>query len=236
MESLQRPCPAQRPTNPVWSLARMAPVCAGLPVGCWRRGPHARCCGLGLASRGVGQVAGGRDFGGAGCNGADMGAGGEVPQYRQPDAAPLQLRQQSGVAGASGKTCRASDLRGPAAADPSLSFLVRNREAMVSAALGFAPNGAFRAPLLAGVDRRLIDRPHHHAAQYRAVDFFCADASNLRTALQGHGAHYSTGEIFNGMRERPRNWWRCCSISCWRGAGCVTKSKGAAKAVCEYRC
>ncbi len=78
--------------------------------------------------------------------------------FMQPDAVPLQQlaanlvslvdRLQHVVPAISG---------GPAAADPSLSAMVRNKEAMqISAALGFAANGAFRAPLIAGVDRKLL--------------------------------------------------------------------------------
>lgn len=76
----------------------------------------------------------------------------------QPDTVPLQQlaanlislveRFQQVVPGISG---------GPAAADPSLWAMVRNKEAMqISAALGFAANGAFRAPLVAGIDRSLM--------------------------------------------------------------------------------
>ena len=78
--------------------------------------------------------------------------------FMQPDAVPLQQlaanlvslvgRLQHVVPAISG---------GPAAADPSLSAMVRNKEAMqISAALGFAANGAFRSPLIAGVDRKLL--------------------------------------------------------------------------------
>jgi Protein of unknown function (DUF1631) len=78
--------------------------------------------------------------------------------FMQPDAVPLQQlaanlvslvdRLQHVVPAISG---------GPAAADPSLSAMVRNKEAMqISAALGFAANGAFRSPLVAGVDRKLL--------------------------------------------------------------------------------
>ena len=85
--------------------------------------------------------------------------GGSPDQFfMQPDAVPLQQlaanlvslvdRLQHVVPAISG---------GPASADPSLSAMVRNKEAMqISAALGFAANGAFRAPLIAGVDRKLL--------------------------------------------------------------------------------
>ncbi len=129
--------------------------------------------------------------------GADAIGGAQYAQLStQPDAVPLQQlannlvslveRLQHVVPPISG---------GPAAADPSLAAVVRNREAMqVSAALGFAPNGAFRAPLLAGVDRRLIDSLTTMQLNTGQVDF-SAPAAAPRTVLREVVPGYSTGEI-----------------------------------------
>ena len=124
-------------------------------------------------------------------------------QLMQPDAAPLQQlaanlvslvdRLQHVVPAISG---------GPAASDPSLSAMVRNKEAMqVSAALGFAANGAFRAPLIAGVDRKLFasltelqSRPHE-AYPSLGDEFGPAAAATARTVLRDVVPGYSSGEI-----------------------------------------
>lgn len=154
------------------------PGAAGAPMQSWDQGGY------------------GQDFGGAGY-GADMMGGAQFAQLStQPDAAPLQQlannlvslveRLQHVVPAISG---------GPAAADPSLASVVRNREAMqVSAALGFAPNGAFRSPLLAGVDRRLIDSLTTMQLNTGQVDF-SAPAPAPRTVLREVVPGYSSGEI-----------------------------------------
>ena len=87
---------------------------------------------------------------------------------------------------------------GPASADPSLSAMVRNKEAMqVSAALGFAANGAFRAPLIAGVDRKLFasltDLQLRPGQLDQAVS--AAPATPARTVLREVVPGYSSGEI-----------------------------------------
>ena len=120
----------------------------------------------------------------------------------QPDAVPLQQlaanlvslvdRLQHVVPAISG---------GPAAADPSLSAMVRNKEAMqVSAALGFAANGAFRAPLIAGVDRKLFAsltdlqlQSGQSAPADQGAGF--APAAPARTVLRDVVPGYSSGEI-----------------------------------------
>ena len=116
----------------------------------------------------------------------------------QPDAVPLQQlaanlisiveRLQQVVPGISG---------GPAAADPSLWAMVRSKEAMqISAALGFAANGAFRAPLVAGVDRRLMSSLTDLQLRGEPPDFSAsATASVPRTVLREVVPGYSTGEI-----------------------------------------
>lgn len=84
---------------------------------------------------------------------------------------------------------------GPASSDPSLSGMVRNKEAMqISAALGFAPNGAFRAPLSAGVDRRLIDSLTDLQLRADQVDFSAPNAP-ARTVLREVVPGYASGEI-----------------------------------------
>ena len=121
----------------------------------------------------------------------------------QPDAVPLQQlaanlvslvdRLQHVVPAISG---------GPAASDPSLSAMVRNKEAMqVSAALGFAANGAFRAPLIAGVDRKLFasltelqSRPDQ-AYPSLGDEFGPPAAATARTVLRDVVPGYSSGEI-----------------------------------------
>ncbi len=114
----------------------------------------------------------------------------------RPDAVPLQQlannlvalveRLQHVVPAISG---------GPASSDPSLSSMVRNKEAMqISAALGFAANGAFRAPLSAGVDRRLLDSLT--ALQHRADQpDFSMPAQPARTVLREVVPGYASGEI-----------------------------------------
>ena len=193
--TVQRPRPAQRPTNPSGHGAHGAGM-QGFQSAAGGVGHMPGAAGSGSPAEAWGQGGYGQDFGGAGY-GADMGAGGEFPQLStQPDAAPLQLlannlvslveRLQHVVPAISG---------GPAAADPSLASLVRNREAMqVSAALGFAPNGAFRAPLLAGVDRRLIDSLTTMQLNTGPVDF-SAPTPAPRTVLRDMVPGYSTGEI-----------------------------------------
>lgn len=84
---------------------------------------------------------------------------------------------------------------GPAASDPSLAALVRNREAMqVSAALGFAPDGAYRAPLAAGVDRRLLDSLTTMQLSVAPQDA-SSPAQMAKTVLRDVVPGYSTGEI-----------------------------------------
>ena len=136
----------------------------------------------------------------------DFGQFGQFNQFSQfgmqPDALPLhQLaatlvslvdRLQHVVPAISG---------GPAASDPSLSAMVRNKEAMqVSAALGFAANGAFRAPLIAGVDRKLFasltdlqqqSGQGGHADQGGGF----GPAAPARTVLREVVPGYSSGEI-----------------------------------------
>ena len=121
-----------------------------------------------------------------------------VQMSMQPDAVPLQQlaanlislveRLQQVVPGISG---------GPAAADPSLWAMVRNKEAMqISAALGFAANGAFRAPLVAGVDRRLMSSLTDLQLSSEQPDFSgSAMAAVPRTVLREVVPGYSTGEI-----------------------------------------
>jgi hypothetical protein len=116
----------------------------------------------------------------------------------QPDAVPLQQlatnlmslveRLQHVVPGISG---------GPAAADPSLWAMVRNKEAMqISAALGFAANGAFRAPLVAGVDRKLMSSLTDLQLRAEQPDFSgAAPAAAPRTVLRDVVPGYSTGDI-----------------------------------------
>jgi hypothetical protein len=114
----------------------------------------------------------------------------------QPDAVPLQQlatnlmsiveRLQHVIPGISG---------GPAAADPSLSQMVRNKEAMqISAALGFAANGAFRAPLVAGVDRKLLASLTDLQLRAEQLDF-SAPAPTPRTVLRDVVPGYSSGDI-----------------------------------------
>ena len=114
----------------------------------------------------------------------------------QPDAVPLQQlaanlvslvdRLQHVMPGISG---------GPAAADPSLSAMVRNKEAMqISAALGFAANGAFRPPLIAGVDRKLFASLTDMQVRGEQVDYGDG-ASAARTVLREVVPGYSSGEI-----------------------------------------
>ncbi len=116
----------------------------------------------------------------------------------QPDAVPLQQlaanlvslveRLQHVVPGISG---------GPAAADPSLWAMVRNKEAMqISAALGFAANGAFRAPLVAGVDRKLMSSLTDLQLRSEQPDFSSsAPAVAPRTVLRDVVPGYSSGDI-----------------------------------------
>ena len=116
----------------------------------------------------------------------------------QPDAVPLQQlaanlvslveRLQHVVPGISG---------GPAAADPSLWAMVRNKEAMqISAALGFAANGAFRAPLVAGVDRKLMSSLTDLQLRGEQPDFSgSTPAAAPRTVLRDVVPGYSTGDI-----------------------------------------
>ena len=95
---------------------------------------------------------------------------------------------------------------GPAASDPSLSAMVRNKEAMqVSAALGFAANGAFRAPLIAGVDRKLFasltdlqsraDQGGGGDAGGSSDGGFFGPAAPARTVLRDVVPGYSSGDI-----------------------------------------
>ena len=116
----------------------------------------------------------------------------------QPDAVPLQQlaanlvslveRLQHVVPGISG---------GPAAADPSLWAMVRNKEAMqISAALGFAANGAFRAPLVAGVDRKLMSSLTDLQLRSEQPTFAPgASPAAPRTVLRDVVPGYSSGEI-----------------------------------------
>ena len=116
----------------------------------------------------------------------------------QPDAVPLQQlaanlvslveRLQHVVPGISG---------GPAAADPSLWAMVRSKEAMqISAALGFAANGAFRAPLIAGVDRRLMSSLTDLQLRSEQPDFSASAITPMpRTVLREVVPGYATGEI-----------------------------------------
>ena len=116
----------------------------------------------------------------------------------QPDAVPLQQlaanlvslveRLQHVIPGISG---------GPAAADPSLWAMVRNKEAMqISAALGFAANGAFRAPLVAGVDRKLMSSLTDLQLRGGQPDFSGAGPTAApRTVLREVVPGYSSGEI-----------------------------------------
>ena len=113
----------------------------------------------------------------------------------QPDAVPLQQlatnlmtiveRLQHVIPGISG---------GPAAADPSLQAMVRNKEAMqISAALGFAANGAFRAPLVAGVDRKLLASLTDLQLRAEQPDFSAPPTA--RTVLRDVVPGYSSGDI-----------------------------------------
>ena len=116
----------------------------------------------------------------------------------QPDAVPLQQlaanlvslveRLQHVVPGITG---------GPAAADPSLWAMVRNKEAMqISAALGFAANGAFRAPLVAGVDRKLMSSLTDLQLRADQPDFSGAALTAApRTVLRDVVPGYSSGDI-----------------------------------------
>lgn len=123
-------------------------------------------------------------------------AGQQAQFSTQPDAVPLQQlatnlmsiveRLQHVIPGISG---------GPAAADPSLSQMVRNKEAMqISAALGFAANGAFRAPLVAGVDRKLLSSLTDLQLRAEQLDF-SAPAPAPRTVLREVVPGYSSGDI-----------------------------------------
>ena len=123
-------------------------------------------------------------------------AGQQAQLSTQPDAVPLQQlatnlmsiveRLQHVIPGISG---------GPAAADPSLSQMVRNKEAMqISAALGFAANGAFRAPLVAGVDRKLLSSLTDLQLRAEQLDF-SAPAPAPRTVLREVVPGYSSGDI-----------------------------------------
>lgn len=83
---------------------------------------------------------------------------------------------------------------GPAAADPSLSGLVRSKEAMqISAALGFNANGGIRSPLVAGVDRQLMETLSSLQGNHAAFDFSAAAAP--RTVLREVVPGYASGEI-----------------------------------------
>jgi hypothetical protein len=116
----------------------------------------------------------------------------------QPDAVPLQQlaanlvslveRLQHVVPGISG---------GPGASDPSLHSMVRNKEAMqISAALGFAANGAFRAPLVAGADPKLLSSLTSLQMQSGQPDFFAGGMSDApRTVLRELVPGYATGDI-----------------------------------------
>ena len=116
----------------------------------------------------------------------------------QPDAVPLQQlaanlmslveRLQHVVPGISG---------GPAAADPSLWAMVRNKEAaQISAALGFAANGAFRAPLMAGIDRKLLASLTDLQLRAAQPDYSGATTeAPPRTVLREVVPGYSSGEI-----------------------------------------
>ena len=125
-----------------------------------------------------------------------MGAGYPSDANMRPDAAPLQQlannlvalveRLQHVVPAISG---------GPASSDPSLSGMVRNKEAMqISAALGFAANGAFRAPLSAGVDRRLLDSLTDLQLRADQIDF-SSPPQPARTVLREVVPGYASGEI-----------------------------------------
>ncbi|MBL8311250.1 MAG: DUF1631 family protein [Burkholderiales bacterium] len=84
---------------------------------------------------------------------------------------------------------------GPAATDPSLSRLVQSKEAMqVSAALGFNANGGIRSPLVAGVDRRLMETLSTLQANHEAFDFSAAPSAP-RTVLREVVPGYASGEI-----------------------------------------
>lgn len=133
----------------------------------------------------------------AGMSAQDAYMAGQQSQLStQPDAVPLQQlatnlmsiveRLQHVIPGISG---------GPAAADPSLSQMVRNKEAMqISAALGFAANGAFRAPLMAGVDRKLLSSLTDLQLRAEQLDF-SAPAPAPRTVLRDVVPGYSSGDI-----------------------------------------
>jgi len=133
----------------------------------------------------------------AGMSAQDAFMAGQYSQVQtQPDAVPLQQlatnlmsiveRLQHVIPGISG---------GPAAADPSLSQMVRNKEAMqISAALGFAANGAFRAPLMAGVDRKLLSSLTDLQLRAEQLDF-SAPAPAPRTVLRDVVPGYSSGDI-----------------------------------------
>ena len=125
-----------------------------------------------------------------------IGAGYPSDANMRPDAAPLQQlannlvalveRLQHVVPAISG---------GPASSDPSLSGMVRNKEAMqISAALGFAANGAFRAPLSAGVDRRLLDSLTDLQLRADQIDF-SSPPQPARTVLREVVPGYASGEI-----------------------------------------
>jgi hypothetical protein len=116
----------------------------------------------------------------------------------QPDAVPLQQlaanlvslveRLQHVVPGISG---------GPGATDPSLHSMVRNKEAMqISAALGFAANGAFRAPLVASADPKLLSSLTSLQMQSGQPDFFGGGVQDApRTVLREVVPGYATGDI-----------------------------------------
>lgn len=152
----------------------------------------------GYADAGAGGYADSSMMGG-GMSAQDAYMAGQYSQLMtQPDAVPLQQlatnlvslveRLQHVIPGITG---------GPAAADPSLSQMVRAKEAMqISAALGFAANGAFRAPLMAGVDRKLLASLTDLQLRAEQLDFSAsAPAPAPRTVLREVVPGYASGDI-----------------------------------------
>ena len=133
-----------------------------------------------------------------GFNQAGDGAGG-YPQFDgagRPETAPLQQLANNLVALVERLQHVMPEISGgPASSDPSLSGMVRNKEAMqISAALGFAANGAYRAPLSAGVDRRLLDSLTDLQLRADQIDF-SAPTAPARTVLREVVPGYASGEI-----------------------------------------
>ncbi len=104
---------------------------------------------LGVASAQIAQLAAQLSGGGGVGGGQDFGGRRDGPpmQMLASNLVSLVERLQQLVPAISG---------GPSMSDPSVAAMVRNKEALqVSAALGFAQNGAYKVPVQ-GVDRKLL--------------------------------------------------------------------------------